>query len=145
MTMTKAALTVFNVLYVPGEHDGDTFRCTGDVRPIAPDVTRWEPKVRLAVVNAPERGQPGSDEARDLLRAWLFGGNPGELYLPKPFNLVCYGRDKYGRLLADAERGQGLLSAHLLEHGIPRMTRKQLGALALTSDTLLMLADRLPE
>ena len=101
----KAALSIYNCSAV-SVGDGDTFRCLGDVRPIAPDVTAWVPKVRLAGVNTPERGQPGWEEARERLREWLERG---------PFNLICYGRDKYGRLLADAERGTGLLSRYMLE------------------------------
>lgn len=108
--MTTAALSVYNCTYVPpttprNQLDGDTFRCIGDVRPIVPDMVQWVPKVRLIRVDAPESGDPGANEARDALINWLH---------PKPFNLICYARDKYGRLLADAEHGDGLLSDYLL-------------------------------
>lgn len=111
--MNKAALTVYNCVYVPPANlrarlDGDTFRCVGDVEPIIPDSQRWVPKVRLIRVNAPETGQDGAELARDMLNEWLLRG---------PFNLICFARDKYGRLLADADRGQGLLSQYMLAHG----------------------------
>lgn len=112
--MPTAALTVYNCMYMPPENlrkrlDGDTFRCVGNVSPIIPDaeVSGWVPKVRLIRVNAPETGQPGAEEARDALIMWL---------VQSSFNLICYARDKYGRLLADAEAGRGLLSQHLLDH-----------------------------
>lgn len=110
-----AALSVYNCIYVEewrGKllyHDGDTFRCRGDVRPIAPDVELWTPKVRLVRIDAPEQGNDGAEFARSQLAAWLSTSN---------FNLICYGRDKYGRLLADAERGTGLLSQHMLDSGL---------------------------
>jgi endonuclease YncB( thermonuclease family) len=110
--MKIAALTVYNCEYLKPETprsrlDGDTFRCLGDVEPVIPDCKLWAPKVRLVRVNAPETGDTGAEEARDALIEWL---------TPDPFNLHCYGRDKYGRLLADAEKGAGLLSQYMLDH-----------------------------
>jgi hypothetical protein len=110
--MAPAVLTVYNCAYVPPESprsrlDGDTFRCQGKVEPIIPDSQLWVPKVRLIRINAPETGQPGAEEARQALIDWL---------IRKPFNLICYARDKYGRLLADAEAGEGLLSQYMLDH-----------------------------
>lgn len=112
--MTSAALTVYNCQYVPpasarSRLDGDTFRCRGNVIPIIPDSQLWVPKVRVIRINAPETGQPNADSARDMLIEWL---------TQRPFNLVCYARDKYGRLLADAESGEGLLSQFLLDQKI---------------------------
>jgi endonuclease YncB( thermonuclease family) len=86
-------------------HDGDTFRCYGDVRAIIPDSHVWMPKVRLAKTDAPEEGKEGWDKARDMLIDWLELGH---------FDLICFGRDKFGRLLADAQREDGLLSAWML-------------------------------
>lgn len=109
--MVTAALSVYNCRYVSPENprnrlDGDTFRCEGNVQPVIPDSALWVPKVRLVRVNAPETGDPGAEEARAALIAWLTRG---------PFNLICYTRDKYGRLLADAEAGAGLLSQYMLD------------------------------
>lgn len=111
--MPTAALTIYNCVYVPPTNsrsrlDGDTFRCTGSVTAIIPDAQTWIPKVRLIRINAPETGQDGAELARDMLIEWLNRG---------PFNLICYTRDKYGRLLADAEAGQGRLSEYMLLHG----------------------------
>lgn len=105
-----AALTVYNCTYVPPKDvrsrlDGDTFRCQGKIEPILPDSQLWVPKVRVVRVNAPETGKPGAEEARDALVAWL---------IRRPFSLICFARDKYGRLLADAESGEGLLSDYMM-------------------------------
>jgi endonuclease YncB( thermonuclease family) len=108
-------LTIHNCTYVAptsvrNELDGDTFRCQGDVSPIIPDSKVWVPKVRVVRINAPESGQPGAQQAREALTHWLTQGK---------FNLVCYGRDKYGRLLADAEAGAGrLISEYMLLNGL---------------------------
>lgn len=107
-----AALTVYNCIYIPPASkrsllDGDTFRCQGSVEPVIPDAQTWIPKVRLIKVNAPETGSFGADEARTALINWL---------MRRPFNLICYARDKYGRLLGDAESGNGLLSDFMLEN-----------------------------
>lgn len=109
-----AALTVYNCVYVPptskrNQLDGDTFRCQGNVEPVIPDSQTWIPKVRLIRVNAPETGTAGADEARTALINWL---------LRRPFNLVCFARDKYGRLLADAQDGESLLSDFMLNQGL---------------------------
>jgi endonuclease YncB( thermonuclease family) len=79
------------------------------VSPIIPDSKVWVPKVRVVRINAPESGQPGAQQAREALIHWLTQGK---------FNLICYGRDKYGRLLADAEAGAGLISEYMLLHGL---------------------------
>ena len=104
-----AVLTVYNCLYVEPETprtrlDGDTFRCQGKIDPLVPDSRTWIPKVRLVRVNAPETGDQGAEEARSALIAWLSR---------KAFDLHCVARDKYGRLLADAEGDDGLLSDYM--------------------------------
>jgi endonuclease YncB( thermonuclease family) len=104
----KARLTVYNCEGVRAI-DGDSFLASGVVDPIAPDVTAWTPRVRLVFTDTPERGETGWSEAKTALEGWLMLG---------PFNLICYGRDKYGRLLADAERGEGLLSDFVVESGL---------------------------
>lgn len=106
-----AKLSVYNCR-VDRTIDGDSFYCVADVRSLMPDVKLdgFHPHVRVIGVDTPERGEDGWMEARVILDEWLRQG---------PFNLVCYGREKYGRLLADAERGHGLLSDHLIEQGAP--------------------------
>jgi len=117
-----AVLTVYNCLYVEPETprtrlDGDTFRCQGKIDPLVPDSRTWIPKVRLVRVNAPETGDQGAEEARSALIAWLSR---------KAFDLHCVARDKYGRLLADAEGDDGLLSDYMLSHHlvVPMSTEK---------------------
>lgn len=110
--MSIASVIIHNCTYVLPETprtrlDGDTFRCQGVVKPIVPDSEVWIPKVRVVRINAPETGTPGAEEARTALITWLQVG---------AFHLVCYARDKYGRLLADAGRDSGeLLSQYMLD------------------------------
>lgn len=119
--MPTAALTVYNCEYVAPTHprsrlDGDTFRCRGNVKPVIPDSQLWVPKVRVVRIDAPAENKFGAEEARTALVDWL---------TRKPFNLLCYARDKYGRLLADAEAGEGLLSQHMLDSGFVTPMRLQ--------------------
>jgi micrococcal nuclease len=64
--------------------DGDTF------------VTQDEKKIRLANVNAPEKGQRGTPQARKDLR---------ELISRKQVNVETVARDKYGRIVAQVKVG----------------------------------------
>lgn len=122
----RAKLSVYNCLSIR-VIDGDSFVVLGDVRPVVPDTTveGWQPKVRILGVDAPERGEEGWSEARALLEEWLGRGG---------FNLICYGRDKYGRLLADAERGSGLLSSYLVSEGISPMAASKAAALVVDGE-----------
>jgi endonuclease YncB( thermonuclease family) len=109
-----------------GVHDGDTFHVIGDVRVPLRDVagvdtlrglaytlgTEVKEKVRLAHCNAPElkvNGKPSplGSAARDAVKQWL---------LAEPFRMLGYGRDNYGRWLADVQRlsDQTLLSQFVL-------------------------------
>lgn len=98
--------------------DGDSFVCGGNVKAIVPDSNSWTPRVRVIGVDAPERGEEGWEQAREHLVAWLQAG---------PFDLRCYGREKYGRLLADAERDGQSLSDYLIDSGTVRpMTPQQI-------------------
>ena len=101
-------------------HDGDTFKCIADVKTLMPDVAVWQPTVRVVRINAPEVKQPGADEARIALVEWLGEGQ---------FELMCYGRDKYGRLLGDGRRDGRLLSDAMLARGTPKMSTPELRAL----------------
>jgi endonuclease YncB( thermonuclease family) len=110
----NAVLTIHNCVYTQPESvrsrlDGDTFRCQGNVEPIVPDSELWIAKVRVIRINAPETGTAGAEEARTALISWLIN---------KPFDLLCYARDKYGRMLADADAGNGLLSDFMLKNNL---------------------------
>jgi endonuclease YncB( thermonuclease family) len=114
---STAVLTVHNCAYVPPTStrtalDGDTFRCMGVVEPIIPDSHQWIPKVRVVRINAPETGMSGADRARTALIEWL---------QKQPFDLVCYSRDKYGRMLADAHTMNGFLSDYMLDNGFAQV------------------------
>ncbi len=59
--------------------DGDTFETASRKKP-----------VRLANVDAPEKGQPGFDKAREILRKMIVG---------EEVRIETRGRDKYGRAI----------------------------------------------
>jgi micrococcal nuclease len=83
-------------------HDGDTFRCRGDVR------------VRLLLIDAPEIDQPLGPAARDALRAMVPPG--ATVWL----EFDVQRRDRYGRTLAyvwTAERGGRLVNFDMAEAG----------------------------
>ena len=66
--------------------DGDTFKTSSRQR-----------SVRLANVNAPEKGYPGSAKARDALRTMIEG---------KQVRVQTVVRDKYGRSVANVYVGR---------------------------------------
>lgn len=96
-------------------YDGDTFHVEGTVTyEVVADFKGLDldaavvvrEKVRLAHCDAAELADPGGRAARDAVKSWLAA---------QPFAMVGFGRDKYGRWLADCERGDGtLLSAFVL-------------------------------
>lgn len=66
--------------------DGDTFKTASRKR-----------SVRLADIDAPEKGRPGSVKATAALKKMI----EGEMVRIKPV-----GRDKYGRTVADVYKGR---------------------------------------
>jgi micrococcal nuclease len=70
-----------------------------------------EERVRLAGINAPERGECGGSEARALL-AELLGDGPLRLETADP------SRDRYGRLLAHVFAGEELANEALVAAGL---------------------------
>jgi hypothetical protein len=117
-----------------GVHDADTFHVVGTivlplVDAVAPGtlrgldydmVTVVREKVRVAHCNAPELSTPQGRPARDAVKQWL----------SEPFRMLGYGRDNYGRWLADAQRisDQTLLSQFVLSlpGSVPMSVREQL-------------------
>jgi len=72
--------------------DGDTLRAVDD--------SKAEHRIRLAGIDAPERGQPFGNVARERL---------AELTLRKVVRVNVHSHDQYGRLVADIEAaGQGV-------------------------------------
>ena len=66
--------------------DGDTFKTSSRKKP-----------VRLANVNAPEKGRPGFAEATVVLRKMIEG---------EEVRIETVGRDKYGRAVAKVYKGR---------------------------------------
>lgn len=96
--------------------DGDTIRASLS-RMLDEDGDRqlWEirkrDRIRLIIVDTPERGEEGWSRARQDTIAWLSQFSPGDLCVE------TYGRDDFGRLLGDVypevNRGD-TLTQHLL-------------------------------
>jgi micrococcal nuclease len=87
--------------YVVSVHDGDTVR--------AIDEQKIEHRVRLAGIDAPERGQAFSRVARDRLR---------ELALRQRVVVRVKEKDKYGRQVATLEAGGRDLGKQLVAEGL---------------------------
>lgn len=113
-------------------HDGDTFHVSLPMYALIPGVEPggWIEDVRLAHVNAPELSTAAGQTALTSVRGWILS----KALAPAtggPFLLHVWGRDKYGRLLADLEATDGeLLSAYVLTLGgaVPMLVHEQLAA-----------------
>lgn len=97
--MTGLPSSGFSTVHGLRAIDGDTFEAAF----LVPVV------VRLCGVNAPERGQPGSAEATTALNSAVSG---------KLATLKVFGREKYGRLLADVWSGSGWISEEFVKKGL---------------------------
>lgn len=88
--------------------DGDTFEATVDLG----FKTFQRTTFRLAFVDAPERGQPGFDEATAFANQLC----------PPYANVVIrtFRPDKYGRWVADIALPTGTLSSRMMEAGLVR-------------------------
>lgn len=75
--------------------DGDTFETASRKKP-----------VRLADVDAPERGQPGFVKAQELL---------GRLVEGEVVRIKTVGRDKYGRAVAKVYKGRESVNKKMRE------------------------------
>lgn len=85
--------------------DGDTLRCA--------NVAQAEGRVRLARIDAPERGAPGSAEATEALAAMIAAGRAqGHEVLCRQVDATSDTRtapprpDRYGRIVARCRVGQ---------------------------------------
>lgn len=89
--------------------DGDTVRLYLDVG----FRTTVHQRIRLAVINAPERGRPGYDTAKLFLADWL-RERPGHL------RVTTYTEDNFGRWVAHIydKRNGDTASAALLQAGL---------------------------
>ena len=86
--------------------DGDTFIALKDYRQI---------KVRLAEVNAPERGRPWSGQATEALKSQIAG---------KIVQIEQVGRDDFGRVLAIVWVNDTNINAWMLQNGHAWVKRK---------------------
>lgn len=101
----RLALTPAHVVSV---HDADTLRVTLELEAVWPDLLGFEPNLRIVHVNAPELATEDGKRATESVRAWLSFHGPS-------WTVLVYGREKYGRLLADLRSAEGdLLSAYVL-------------------------------
>lgn len=75
--------------------DGDTFETASRKKP-----------VRLANVNAPEKGQRGSAKATEALRKMIEG---------EEVRIETVGRDKYGRAVAKVYKGRESVNKKMKE------------------------------
>jgi endonuclease YncB( thermonuclease family) len=108
---TKApAPLILQPVTVTAVHDGDTFHVSFAMHVLLPGATPgWSEDVRLAHVNAPELNTPLGVSAKAALDDWV------RIWQPDGLRLHVWGRDKYGRLLADLESlgAGGMLSRQI--------------------------------
>ena len=72
-------------------------------------------KIRLAGIDAPEKGQPFGNVARQSMSEMLFG---------KEVQVVEQGRDRYGRTIGRVYRGDVDVSAKQIKQGMAWVYRK---------------------
>jgi micrococcal nuclease len=92
--------------------DGDTIDVTIDLG----FRMRQDKRIRVAIIDTPERGQDGWHEAKAFTTEFCMnveGHWPLIIHTVKP-------RDKYGRWLADVQRGVDFLSMALLDAGLAK-------------------------
>ena len=87
-------------------YDGDSFRTVGGIG------------VRIIGIDAPERGQPCADKARDFAKSHLEGRNVVLIPDVSRFEL-----DRYGRLLAHVAIGDKDFGRMILQRGLARAVR----------------------
>lgn len=99
----------------------DTKIMTGKVVSIADGdtltllVDRRQTKIRLEGIDAPEKGQPYGDEAKQELGRLMFG---------KAVKVATTGKDRYGRTLGRVFIGDTDVNVHLVRQGLAWWSRK---------------------
>lgn len=93
-TQTATIRLTIGPAAVESVHDGDTLRMSADFAALWPDVKAFVTDIRVAHVNAAELKTDQGKAALAAVEGWLSEHGPR-------FELWIYGRDKYGRLLAD--------------------------------------------
>jgi endonuclease YncB( thermonuclease family) len=115
MTQTTTPVAIYNECTVLTVHDGDTVMAA--VPGLGKTLGLAAPAlvtVRVAHVNAAELDTAEGKRLRTVVRAWTTG---------KTFTLHVYGREKYGRVLADLIDSTGAtLSSVLIGEGAPHLS-----------------------
>jgi endonuclease YncB( thermonuclease family) len=93
--MTKPI--VFQNVAVVDVHDGDTYTAHLDLKPLLGHLCTMAAKVRAIGINAAELGSPEGIADRNLAVMFFLGAGT-----PVTVSLEVFGRDKYGRVLAEA-------------------------------------------
>jgi endonuclease YncB( thermonuclease family) len=88
----STSLTILPVTVI-SVHDGDTLHFDVPMRVLHPEMKLYDLDVRVAFVNAAELNTQNGQIARDRVKQWLSVRGGGKL--------IVYGREKYGRALAD--------------------------------------------
>lgn len=108
-----AISTVYPRLYIKPTQimtviDADTVKVSVPLNALWPDIESYLPHVRLPHVNAAEMSTIEGQNARAAVLGWVSN--------PEHTNglLAIFGRDKYGRLLADYVANDDLLSDFVL-------------------------------
>lgn len=107
-----SALAALFLCVSPVVVDGDTLRCA--------NVEDASGRVRLARIDAPERGKPGSEEASEALRTLIVGPVECRSVDADPRMKGYQARDRYGRVVAKCSSGGLDLGQELLRRGLVR-------------------------
>ncbi|MEL7783771.1 thermonuclease family protein [Citromicrobium bathyomarinum] len=107
--------------------DGDTLRCRdlasegpqGEVAELRADLDSVNGRVRLARIDAPERGEPGFDEAKVALEQLINGQEVNcTLVDADPRVAGFQSRDRYGRPVARCSAGGRDLGNEMLSRAL---------------------------
>jgi hypothetical protein len=113
-TSTASPKLIISPVRVIEVHDADTMHISFPIHALWPDLPIASFAMRVAKVNAAELSTAAGKAAKVEVDEWLADHPPTEL--------LVYGREKYGRLLADLDSSNGLLSAFVLSIGAKPMS-----------------------
>lgn len=111
---TKAPVLVLHPARVESVHDADTIHVSLPMYALIPGADEWLENVRVAKVNAAELSTDAGKRAAIEVANLLGPGGPTS----DGHELLVYGRDKYGRLLADLTLRDGKLLSEFVM-GLP--------------------------
>lgn len=111
--MTKPI--IFQGVRLVAVHDGDSYTAELDLKPLLGHAAVMQAKVRALGINAAELATPDGPADRNLAVMFFFDANG-----PVSVTLEVFGRDKYGRVLAEAwlpDLSGKSFSQHMLTSG----------------------------